>query len=232
MTLNLLKSNFIHSKNFALGNIIYGDTSREKQWEQFNILDIFSFFLASYVGIGFLIFLQPVVQLWMGKDYLLSDEFVWLFSMTIYFIVVWEIIYKYRNVFGDYIQDRNLMVLSAIINILVSIPGGYFLGTVGIQLGTLIAFFPIAYGRIRFVVKGYFKKSILQYLMKHVFLCILVITEGGICWYTARNVPIDMKGLLQRFCIWLIIPLIINFIIFFHDTYFKEMMRHLRTILG
>ena len=216
----------------ALGNIIYGDTSKEKQWEQFNMLDVFSFFLASYVGNGFLVFLQPAIQLWMGKDYLLSDKFVWIFSVTIYFVVVWEIIYKYRNVFGDYIKDRNLMILSAVLNILISIPGGYLWGIEGVQFGTLIAFFPIVYGRIRFVVKGYFKQSVQRYIMKHIALFFAVLAEGIICWYATRDLSISVSGILQRFGIWVIIPMVINVIIFFRNIYFKAMLKYLSSVNG
>lgn len=62
----------------------------------------------------------------MGKEYLLSDKFVALFSITIYLQAVWEIVYKYRTVFGDYKRDRNYMVASAISNIIVSILGAKY----------------------------------------------------------------------------------------------------------
>ena len=216
----------------TIGNIVYSERPKKELWKQFEILDVFSFFFATYIGLGFFLFYQPFIQLWMGKEYLLDDAFVILFSMSIYFGAVWEVIYKYRSVFGDYKQDRWFMFLSALLNIGISIPGAIIWGIPGVQLGTLIAFLSIAYGRIRFVVKNYFEQSIRKYLLKHLMLFLAVSIEGIICYLLVYRLPVSFVGIMFRVLAWLIIPGTINVVLFWKNRSFKEMVAYLRRILN
>lgn len=208
----------------TIGNIVYSDRKKSDLWEQFRMLDVFSFFFASYIGLGFFIFFQPFIQLWMGKEYLLSNSFVVLFSVTVYLGAVWEIVYKYRTVFGDYRQDRNCMLVSAILNIAISVPGAKWFGIPGVQFGTLVAFLPIAFGRIRFVVKNYFGQSMWEYLLRHTCLLILVLVEGVICFFLTHKMPVSILGFLERGIVWLFVPLFTNGLVYCKNPYFKQMV--------
>lgn len=215
----------------TIGNIVHSDRGSDELWRQFEALDVFSFYFASFIGIGFLVFFQPVITLWMGVEYLLPDEFVWVFSVSIYLGAVWEIVYKYRSVFGDYRQDRNCMVLSAVLNIAFSIPGAIWFGVVGVQLGTLAAFLPIAYGRIRFVVKNCFGKNLWRYLAKHAALLLVVMAEGIVCWLLTSDLAFDLLGIALRIVVWISIPLIFDTLIYFRNPHFVDMVGYLSRII-
>ncbi|WP_031492674.1 lipopolysaccharide biosynthesis protein [Succinivibrio dextrinosolvens] len=210
----------------TIGNIIYSDRTKDELWKQFNMLDVFSFFFATYIGLGFLIFFQPTITLWMGRDYLLSDLFVFIFSSYIYLGAVWEIVYKYRTCFGNYKQDRFCMFLSAVLNIIISIFGAKYFGIEGVLIGTVFAFLPIAYGRIRFVVKNYFSQSILKYLLKHFILFLIAVFEGFVCYNLCKNVSVNLIGFIERGFIWLFVPLLINILIYWNNSYFKNMLNY------
>ena len=215
----------------TIGNIVYGNRNKEDLWLQFKVLDVFSFFFASYIGLGFWIFYQPFIQLWMGEEYLLTHSFVILFSITIYLEAVWEIVYKYRTVFGDYKQDRNFMMISALLNIIISVIGAKLFGIPGVQFGTLIAFIPIALGRIRFVVKNYFRKSMCRYLFNHAMLLILFLFEGTVCNLLVQNIPVNILGFLERAIIWFFFPLIINVLFYIKNPYFKKLLCYFKQII-
>lgn len=216
----------------TIGNIVYSGRKKEDLWKQFEMFDVFSFYFASFFALGFLTFFQPAIMIWFGDaDLLLPDRFVIVTSLSLYYGAVWEIVYKYRSVFGDYRQDRNCSILAAVLNISLSIPLAYKLGVTGVQIGTLVAFFPIAYGRIRLVVKNYFHKSMKRYLVKHALLSCVVIAEGVIVYLTTRSLPITIVGILVRFLIWLLVPLIINTLIYYRSEHFKDLCRYLKRLL-
>ena len=215
----------------TIGNIVHSDRSQSELWNQFKMLDVFSFFFASYIGIGFYVLYQPFIELWMGREYLLSESFVTLLSVTIYLWAVWEIVYKYRNAFGDYRQDRWMMVLSAVSNVSVSIIGAKCWGIAGVQLGTLISFLPIAYGRIRFVVRNYFGQSIVKYISKHIGLLIIVIVESLLCRYICNLFSVTIIGLIERGIILVILPTVINCIIFAKNDDFRRLLQYLKTVV-
>lgn len=225
--LNVFIYRLLNPVQATIGNIVYSDRNKDELWKQFEMFDIFSFFFASYICFGFLIFFQPAIQIWMGStEYLLSDAFVVMYSITIYLGVVWEIVYKYRSVFGDYRQDRNCMMISAILNVTISVLLASKLGVVGVQIGTFFAFLPIAYGRIRFVVGHYFGKSVRKYLTKHLLLFGVVLTEGLVIYLITRNIPVTVLGLLQRVFVWAAIPSVVNILIYFRNPYFKDLCNY------
>lgn len=216
----------------TIGTIVHGKRSRDELWDQFQTLDVFSFFFASYVAMGFYTFYQPVIRLWFGEQYLLSDTFVFLNIFTIYFGVLWEIVCKYRTVLGNYEKDRNFMVLSAILNILISVIAAKRIGIEGVQLGTLIAFMPIGMGRVYFVVKGYFEKSLWKYLLKHFLLFGIFFGECILSTIIIDCFPENIFGLLLRVVVWVVLPGMIGTLIFCRSTYFREMFRYLQRIIS
>ncbi len=229
--LNILFYRLLNPVQAAIGNIVYSDRNKEDLWKQFEMFDVFSFFFASYISVGFLVFFQPAIQVWLGNTkYLLPYSFVMAYSLTIYLLSVWEIVYKYRSVFGNYRQDRNCMLLSAILNIIVSIALAKPLGVTGVQIGTLVAFLPIAYGRIRFVVGGFFGQSVKKYFLKHAGLFGVVLFEGVTVYMLTRSMPVTFIGILLRFSIWGIIPLAINLLIYFRNPHFKDMCEYFKNL--
>lgn len=229
--LSILFGCLLNPVQAAIGNIIYSDRNKDELWKQFEMLDVFSFFFASYISTGFLVFFQPAIQIWMGSaDYLLPYSFVVIYSLTIYLGAVWEIVWKYRSVFGDYRQDRNCMLLSAFLNIVLSIVLARRFGVTGVQIGTLFAYLPIAYGRIRFVVKHFFGQSLRKYLAKHLTLLGIVIMESVIVSLLTYNLKIDAVGILLRLIIWGIVPLAINLLVYFRSSHFKDMCAYFRVL--
>lgn len=217
----------------AIGNIVYSDRSRDELWKQFEMFDVFSFFFANYICLGFITFFQPAIQVWMGsREYLLPDAFVILLSLCIYLGAVWEIVYKYRSVFGDYRQDRGCMVLSAILNVVISILLAHKIGIVGVQIGTFFAFLPIAYGRIRFVVGHFFGKLVRKYITKHLLLFGVVVVEGLFVYCLTRGFPITVSGILLRALIWTVVPGAAGLLIYFRNPHFKELCNYFRMLFG
>lgn len=230
--LSILFYRLLNPVQAAIGNIVYSDRSKDELWKQFEMFDVFSYFFASYISAGFLVFFQPAIQVWLGStEYLLPYSFVIVFTLTVYLGAVWEIVYKYRSVFGDYRQDRNCMLLSAILNIIVSVALAKPLGVTGVQIGTFVAFLPIAYGRIRFVVGGFFGQSVKKYLLKHAGLFAVVLVEGAAVYLITRHMPITVGGILMRFLVWGTVPLAINLLIYFRSPHFKDMCGYLENLI-
>ena len=231
--LNVLFYRLLNPVQAAIGNIVYSDRGKDELWKQFEMFDVFSFFFASYISAGFLVFFQPAIQVWLGStEYLLPYSFVIAYSLTIYLGAVWEIVYKYRSVFGDYRQDRNCMLLSAILNIVVSVSLAKPLGVTGVQIGTFVAYLPIAYGRIRFVVGGFFGQSVKKYLLKHAGLFAVVLVEGAAVHLLTRDMPVTVGGILLRFLVWGIVPLAVNLLIYFRNPHFKDMCGYFKNLFN
>ena len=227
--MNLFFYRLLNPVQAAIGNIVYSDRKKEELWKQFEMFDVFSFFFASYISAGYLVFFQPIIQIWLGdQEYLLPYSFVVVYALHIYIGAVWEIVYKYRSVFGDYRQDRNCMLLSAFLHILLSIALSRRFGVTGIQIGSLIGSLVITYGRVRFVVRNFFGQSLKKYFTKHLFLFVVMLAESVMLYLLTYNLPVSLVGLGLRFAIWLIVPIAINLLVYFRNPHFKDMCGYFR----
>ena len=119
------------------------------------------------------------------------------------------------------------MILSAVLNIAVSLLLVRFWGVTGVQIGTLAAFLPIAYGRARFVVNGYFEKPLADFFRRHVLLSVPAAGEGVNCWALTKDLAVSVGGIVLRFLVWGAIPLMINLLIFWRDPNFKGLCGYL-----
>lgn len=230
--INQILNRFFNPLQAAIGNIVHSERQKTELWSQFQVIDILCYFLANYLSLGFLIFYQPVIQIWLGKPFLLSDAFVIIFSINYYFVIVWESVYRYRAVFGGYKQDRVYMIYSAILNLVISIWLAKRIGIVGIQIGTMIGYFSIAFGRIKFVIGDYFKRSIIKYLVKDFILFLTVMFEGAICYKLTRTVDINCKGMVYRGIMWAVVPAITGTFINLKNPHFKLFLRYIKDVKG
>ncbi|RKJ02230.1 hypothetical protein D7X87_17940 [bacterium D16-54] len=227
---NQILNRFFNPLQAAIGNIIHSERKKEELWDLFEVIDILCYFLASYLSLGFLIFYQPVIQIWLGKPFLLPDAFVIIFSANYYFVIVWESVYRYRAVFGGYRQDRVYMICSAILNLIVSVWLAKRIGIVGIQIGTMIGYFSIAFGRIKFVIGDYFEKSIAKYLVKHFILFLVIIFEGVICFKLTKGININCRGMIYRGILWAVIPVVIGTFLNLKNPHFKLFIKYVKRV--
>ena len=55
-------------------------------------------------------------------------------------------------------------------------------------------------------------------------LLLLVLSEGGICYFLIKNIPVSVIGLIIRCFVWLLVPLIINISVYYRNPYFKKLL--------
>ncbi|WP_325228128.1 hypothetical protein [uncultured Oscillibacter sp.] len=190
----------------AIGNRVYAEREMEDQWNLFRAFDILCLYLAQYGGLGFLVFYQPVITLWMGEGYLLDGSLVAVTSLLAYSGIAFEIVYSYRAAFGDYRQDRACMMLSAVLNVALSVLLVRVWDVTGVKLGTLAALLPILYGRSHFVIKGFFHKSLPGYLARQTVRGCVFLGEMAAVWALTSGLPVSAAGLALRFAVWAVVP--------------------------
>ena len=224
---NLLVFRLLNPLQATLGNLLYSNKTKKELWDQFEMLDIFSYYMATYICLGYFIFYQLFITVWLGSQYLVSNYFVMLYCMTIYFIILWEIVCKYRSCFGNYEKDTLLMIASAVLNLVISIVASKYMGLAGIQLGTLIGWFMIGISRVRQVVGFYFNKPIISYVIKHLLLSLTAFGQCIFSFFITRQFGVNFIGFIVRLLIWITFPLIFNTLFSFRNPYFNSFKNYI-----
>lgn len=164
----------------------------------FDLFDLIGFILAFVLSNSLYNLFQPFIELWYGKEYILSNWVVILISANCYIETMRELPYYFRSAFGDYQVDKKFVFVGALINIAISIAlTKYFdLGINGILIGTVVGMFFLWYGVIYFLFRVYFEVKMASYLFKQ--LKFVIITVVGI-FFTSKICSLFDFGFLNLF---------------------------------
>ena len=108
------------------------EKSNEDQHKLFKSLNIVATWIYGFCSICFLILFQDFIKLWAGDEYLLSYEVVIISVINFYIRGILYPIWCYRNTTKLFTKTKNVMLIAAIINIILSIILGKFMGIFGI----------------------------------------------------------------------------------------------------
>ena len=122
----------------SIGNIIVKEKS-EKRYEIFFIEQTISYIVSGIVVSCFVVLVNDLVGVWLGKEFQLSIGVVLVIGLNLYLSIVLQPLWSYREATGLYVKTKWIMLYAAIINIILSILLGLKIGLAGILLASAIA---------------------------------------------------------------------------------------------
>lgn len=122
----------------SVGNLLTED-KKSKNYEVFKIIQMLSHYISAVVSTSVLVLIQDFISLWLGAEYLMSDRMVWAIAINLYFTVAMQPIWSYREASGLYKKTKYVMLVTAILNIVLSVVLGCFFGAEGIIIATVLS---------------------------------------------------------------------------------------------
>lgn len=110
-----------------------------------NTYDVFreilsmNIWIAGIVSAVFNVMINDFIQIWLGKEYVLATLCVNMFSLILFRRLIAETIYSVRDANGLYKESKYYTLLTAIINLMISILTVKEFGISGLLFGTLIS---------------------------------------------------------------------------------------------
>ena len=181
----------------SLGNFL-NQESPESAKRMFSILDTLMYLFTCVTCCGYIVCFQPFMNWWMGEENTLSDGFLLLYIFTAYISLDTELLYKYRSVYGYYKLDRGWSILSAVLNLGVSLLLVQKMGLIGIQIGTIVGLLCIVVGRLRVVFFMNPQFSLKTYLKKHFCRGVYFLIQAAITYFLCFRIPHSLSGLVLR----------------------------------
>jgi O-antigen/teichoic acid export membrane protein len=136
----MISGQIMNAFTASVGNLnAIGDTSNKER--VFNRIFFVSAWLYGFFAVGLYMFLNPFIDLWLGKEFILSQGVVFAIVLHFYINAVHFTAYTYRITMGLFVQGRLAPLAAAIINIILSLWLGKTIGLMGIFLATSIARF-------------------------------------------------------------------------------------------
>lgn len=136
--INTFISIIIKGISGSIGNLI-AEENREKTTEVYYIFIYFFQFVGMVCTSCLLFLLNDFIRIWIGVDYLLDSVTVIVIIVSFYVNCINNQNWIFREAGGLYRNVRFIMIISALINLILSIILGYLYGLPGILISTVIA---------------------------------------------------------------------------------------------
>lgn len=122
----------------SVGNLNAED-NQEKQIRIFYRIDFFSSWLYGFISIGMFVLINDLIVIWIGEKYLFNQAVVFAIVSSFYLLGIMTPIGTYRETTGLFKQTKYIFLVTAILNIVLSILFGKIWGVFGILIATSIS---------------------------------------------------------------------------------------------
>lgn len=165
----------------SLGNLYSTGTNEECERILKRLTWIYSSF-AIVAGAGVYAGMEAFIELWVGKEFLLSRSVLFILCVNLFFYISCKPIYAVMHVAGYFVQGRNISICGSVVNLIVSIILGRYWGIAGIFLGTVCTYVIQIVLKIICMYRNRFHKSAKGYWLMWakalaIFFVSLVVVE-------------------------------------------------------
>lgn len=230
----------LSSLQATYGHYISSEDDVKKQKQMTDNYSFMNYLAGNFCMICILFLIQPFVKLYFGIQYVLSDGIVILLSINFLLTIMMQIPSQVFVVFKLYHYDYPIVIISAILNIIISVSLVQKLGISGVLIGTLITSIIYLFSRY-FIISHYvFKCSYWEYLIKMGQYLLITIVTLCIAYIASSRFEVDswllfiIKGMLVGL-ISIFVPVVLSFRIkeieFVKNKFLPTKIRNQRILL-
>ena len=239
----------------SFGNLLNTSTAKEKIYNNFNALYFLNFLIYSFGISAFVCVITPFIELWTGVGTAFDITTVFFIAAYLYIYGIRQSLTMAKVSAGIYDPDKYISLVGSLITLVCS----YFLvkpmGVSGVMLGNIIGIFLIPYIVQPYLVYSMvFHRSSKPYHYRFAFYTLLTTVYVGISYFICNNLFFvqnfkeSLSGLLTKFhidsqsavlvacvsinfIVCLIIPNVLNILIFFRSKEFKKLASSAKSVL-
>lgn len=185
--LNIVISQIFSSITASVGNLGATETEDKKR-SIFYIVFFLNFWIYGFISICLVVLINPFIELWIGKSYILNGSIVIVIILNFYLSGMRKGVLTFRDALGIYWYDRHKPIFESIINLIVSLILVKQFGMIGVFLGATVSTVTTCLWVEPFVLYKYgFKSSVFPYFVRYslysvstVFACLVTIVATSI----------------------------------------------------
>jgi O-antigen/teichoic acid export membrane protein len=217
----------------SVGNLIATEDSH-KSYSIFNVTNLVSFWIYSFSVIFLYNLLEPFINWWLGNGYLLDHFTFIIILLNLYISGMRSPVLTFKTKAGIFVQDRYAPLFEAFINLASSIIIMHYLGLAGVFIGTAISTLSIPFwNQPRMIYRYLFKVSVWKYFKKYTLYVFITLIS---CLITTSICNLLIAGnsflsLVARGIVCIIVPNVINIIIFYRTEEFQYLLNAMKVNL-
>ncbi|OUP75321.1 hypothetical protein B5F08_11440 [Anaeromassilibacillus sp. An172] len=224
---------FITATQASIGNMIASE-SKEYAYTVMKRLTVIFYFAVSFCSVCLFNLLNPFIELWIGESYLLDISVVgWCIASFYIQLIKTPIWYSLGGV-GYFKEDRNISIIGAVSNLLISVICAYFYGLSGIFMGTVFSQLIQWILKTRLFLIYFIGTKCKEYYLLSTRLLLQTIFLCGLSYGITRIILIenDLFSFIIKMIVCFVVPNIFNCIIYRKSEAFQYIISLLKQILN
>lgn len=167
----------------SIGNLNATETNEKKVFI-FRVLNLATFWFYSVCSVCLFICMTPFIRAWIGEEYTLPLSVSLIVALNVYIGGMLFAPFNFRQTMGLFVQGKMRPIISAIINIVISIWFAKLWGLPGVLWGTAVARLTTNVWFDPYLVfKRGLNSSPVSYYIDYIIKMILFLLMGLVCWY-------------------------------------------------
>ena len=238
--LNMMLAQIFNGVTASFGQLSVS-SDREQVQKKFNLLYFTNFLIMAFFTTSFAVIVQPFIKVWIGDnaENLFPDTTVFLLCAYIYISGIRRVIIMAKDSAGLFRPDRYLALLEATINIVLSIILINVLGVAGLIIANFVSMLIVPLWSQPYLVFKYVLQNLKKfkfYYLRYVIYIAAAAGEMFLTFYLAKTF-IDphltniFLNLLVRVVLCVIVPNVINLVLFFKTSEMKDLLQTVKQIL-
>lgn len=216
----------------SIGNLNASANAEKKEKVFYEIFYVNTWFYG-FTTVGLCVFMTPFIKIWLGN--LFEISFASILAICVYFYVsnMHYPCYTYRTTAGLFVFGKYVPLIAAIINIVLDVFMGKYLGLPGILWASTISrVFTYEIVDPIMVYKRIFHKPVMTYFLVYFATMILVVVDGLISAKVISFIKLNtFIGLILQVIVFSLVFNIIFFIVTCWTAQFKSIYERMKTIL-
>lgn len=202
---NSMLAVLFNSVTASIGNVVVTEKP-EKRYEIFQTMNTVSLILASFITIIISSLIDDLIFIWLGAEFVLSTNIRVAIICNFYLANILRPIWSYREATGLYVQTKYIMVAASIMNLILSILGGYLFGMSGIIFASAISrICTYCWYEPKLLFHKFFKKKALDYYLSVFKNMLLTISVCILIDFISKNDQIDSWWKLSIKLLWTVL---------------------------
>lgn len=224
-------STIFNNLTASIGNL-NAKESNEKKIFIFNVINLVTFWFYAVCSICLFICMTPFIHIWIGDDYVLPLSVSLIIAVNTYIGGMLFAPFNYRQTMGIFVEGKWRPIISAIINLVVSIIFARYWGLPGVLWGTAIARLTTNVWFDPYLVFRHgMQISPVSYYIDYIKKGIQVIAIGGVCYFIANRIPdISLLYLFVKAIITFIVSFVLIFLFYCRTQEFRYLWNIVKNI--
>lgn len=212
----------------SVGNVLFDKrTSMKDKAFLFDVFELINFWIVSFCSISYFVLSKGFMQICFGDEYVLDNIVVLAIVLNFYTVNIRQTIWVFRETTGIFEQTKYVTLVTAILNVGLSILMGYFWSLGGILIATIIARMAYAWWREPLVLfKEYFHSSVRPYIIRYLIRLAITMIIGTAVYVLCNIISISNVYLnfFVQCVICLLFPNIVLFAVYGKTDEFKYLI--------